>query len=233
METANELSLQELIAYLQTYLIENKADWIEKNFILINQASFASDSFLKLQQFCTELMSKEPDKIFKSVDFVSIPEKSLVTLIQSDNLQMKDAQVWEYIIKWGIAQNPELSSDFSNYSKDDFDILKNTLQQFIPLIRFYNLNSREFTEKVLPYKKVLPKELYKDLNKTFLLLDPDSRPNEISNPSNLKNIDSKIISVKHAELISKWINKLEINDDIKNPYEFKLLFRASRDGNIS
>jgi hypothetical protein len=128
LNAANELSLQELTDYLQTYLIEKKTNWIEQHFALINQTSFGNDSFLKLRQFCTELMSKEPEKIFKSANFISIPEKALITLLQSDNLQMKDVQVWEYVLKWGIAQNPGLSSDLSNYSKDDFDVLKNTLQ---------------------------------------------------------------------------------------------------------
>src|SRR5947207_10640223 len=90
-------------------------------------------------------------------------------------------------------------------------------------------------EKVLPYKKILPKELHKDLLKTFLLLDADSRPSgksklRITKKSNLKNIDSKIIAFQHAELISKWIDRLETTDEIKNSYEFKLLYRGSRDG---
>src|ERR1051325_7521190 len=128
LEAANELGLQELIAYLQTYLIENKANWIEQDFNLISQASFGNDSFLILQQFCTEVMSKEPEKVFKSPDFVSIPEKSLVTLIRSDNLQMKGIQVWEYVLKWGLAQNPELPSDPTSFSKEDFKSLKIALQ---------------------------------------------------------------------------------------------------------
>src|SRR5581483_10951897 len=110
LEAASELSLQELIDYLQMYLIENKESWIEQNFVMIIQASYASNSFSKLQQCCTEIMSKEPEKVFTSIDFVSIPEKSLITLLRSNNLQMKDIQVWEYVLKWGIAQNPELSS---------------------------------------------------------------------------------------------------------------------------
>ena len=141
LEAANELSLQELVDSLQIYLIENKESWVEQNFNLINKASFASDSFLKLQQFCTDLMSNEPEKVFKSVDFISIPEKSLITLIRSNNLQMKDVQVWEYVLKWGLAQNSELSSDLSKYSKEDFDILKNILQQFIPFVNFYNFTT--------------------------------------------------------------------------------------------
>src|SRR3954462_7622721 len=159
--TASELSLQELIPHLQSFLIKNKANWMEQNFNLISQTSFENDAFLELQKFCTELMSKKPEKIFKSPDFTSISEKSLVSLIKHDNLQMNEIQVWEHVLKWGIAQNPELSSDPTTYSKDDFNSLKDSLQQFIPLIKFRNLSSKEFSEKVLPYKKIFPKELYK------------------------------------------------------------------------
>ena len=49
LEAANELGLQELIIYLQAYLIENKANWMEQNFSTVNQTSFEHDSFLKLQ----------------------------------------------------------------------------------------------------------------------------------------------------------------------------------------
>ena len=80
--TASELSLQELIPHLQSFLIKNKANWLEQNFNLIYQTSFENDSFLELQKYCTELMSKETEKAFKSPDFTSITEKSLVTLIQ-------------------------------------------------------------------------------------------------------------------------------------------------------
>ena len=35
LEAANELGLQELMTYLQTYLIESKMNWMEQNFNLI------------------------------------------------------------------------------------------------------------------------------------------------------------------------------------------------------
>src|SRR5207244_7671982 len=134
-----------------------------------------------------------------SPDFVSIPEKSLVSLIQNNKLQMREVQVWEHVLKWGLAQNPDLSLDPSNYSKEDFNALKNTLQQCIPFIRFYNLTSKEFLDKVYPYKKVLPKELRDDLFKCFL--NSDFKPNDKSRPREVEvisaNIDSKIISNKH------------------------------------
>src|SRR3954471_21257516 len=83
----------------------------------------------------------------------------------------------------GTCSNPELPTDPARFSKEDSNALKETLQQCIPFIKFYNLTSKEFMEKVLPYKKILPKELYKDLLNTFLsLLDPGSKPNDKSKP---------------------------------------------------
>ncbi|GET50512.1 carbohydrate-binding module family 13 protein [Rhizophagus irregularis DAOM 181602=DAOM 197198] len=40
-------------------------------------------------------------------------------------------------------------------------------------------------------------------------------------------VKSKIIKYKHTQIISKWIDRL---DDMISPYEFKLLYRGSRDG---
>ncbi|RIA85600.1 hypothetical protein C1645_879196 [Glomus cerebriforme] len=195
LDVANELSLQELVTHLQSFLIKNKVNWIEENFDLVYQTSFKNDSFLELQKYCTNLISEEPDKIFKSPNFSSIPEKLLLSLIKNDNLQMSEIQIWERVIKWGLAQNPALPSELTNYSKDDFKTLKNTLQQCIPFIRFYNLTCKEFMDKVIPYKKILPKKLYDDLLNTFLkLLDPDIKPTNKSKPRITKetNLNVKI-----------------------------------------
>ncbi|GBC06501.1 hypothetical protein RclHR1_06890005 [Rhizophagus clarus] len=228
--TASEFGLQELVTHLQTFLIKNKKNWMKQNFNLIYQTSFENDSFLKLQNFCKEMMSKEPEKIFNSIDFNSISEKCLISLIQHENSQKNTIQVWEHILKWGIAQNPELPSDPLNYSKDDFNSLKDTLQQCIPYIKFYNLTSKEFVEKVYPYKKIIPKELREKLIKDFIYQPNKITEQKITKEISSKSIDSKIITYQHTELISKWISRLGITNKIKNPYEFKLILRGSRDG---
>ncbi|UZO27796.1 uncharacterized protein OCT59_019983 [Rhizophagus irregularis] len=145
---ANELNLQELIAYIQSFLIENKADWMEENFDLIYRTSSENESFLDLQKFCNDLISNEPNKIFGSPNFTSIPEKLLISVIRDDYLQMSEIQKGES-------------------------------------------------------KPRIPRNI-------------DSR-----------NIDSTIITSQHVESISKWVDKL---DELTTPYEFKLLFRGSRDG---
>src|SRR6185437_12363598 len=97
---ANELHLQELVDNLQKYLIENYSEWMEQHFELIHQTSFQFDNLLGFQQFCTNFTAKSPEKIFKSLDFTSISEKSLVQLIK--HLQIKEVEVWECVLKWGL-----------------------------------------------------------------------------------------------------------------------------------
>src|SRR5215204_670547 len=96
IKISGELSLQELIPHLQSFLIKNKANWKEQNFNLIYQTSFENNSFSELQEYCNNLISKGPNKIFKSLNFSSTSEKLLVRLIQENNLQMSDIQVWEH-----------------------------------------------------------------------------------------------------------------------------------------
>src|SRR5205823_3208141 len=98
-----------------------------------------------------------------------------------------------HVLKWGLAQNPELPSDPTKFSKDDFNALKDTLEKFIPFIKFYNLSSKEFLDMVLPYKKILPKELNKDLIKYFLDSNNNNNKSDGSKSYITKEINSKSI----------------------------------------
>ena len=228
---ADELHLQELVDYLQPYLIENKADWIEQNFELTHQTSFHSNNFLELQRFCTNFMTNYPEKIFESLDFTSIPEKSLVLLIKREDIKMKEIEIWKCVLEWGVAQNSTLDSDPATWTDDDFKKMENTLQNCLPLIRFGSLSSKEFLEKVHPYKRLLKPQFYEDLLKYYL--DPESKPSNNLLPSRkLVNLDSKITNINIISLISKYIDKMDLSNEkeLYLPYEFKLLLRGSRDG---
>src|SRR6266542_3201984 len=125
---ANELLLQELVEYLQKYLIENQSEWMKKHFELVHKVCFQSNNLLELQQFCTDLMAESPEKIFKSLDFTSLPEKSLVSLIKRDDLRMEEIEVWEHVLKWSHAQNPTIVSDPDTWTDNDVKTMENTLQ---------------------------------------------------------------------------------------------------------
>ncbi|GBC40608.2 BTB/POZ protein [Rhizophagus irregularis DAOM 181602=DAOM 197198] len=166
---SDEILLQELVDYLQDYLIENKYEWIEQHFELTHQKSFQSNSLLELQKFCTDFMAKSPEKVFNSFDFTSLPENSLVSLIKRDDLQMKEIEIWEHVLKWGLEKNPTLLPDPTTC-----------------------LSSEDFFQKVHPYKKLLKQQLYEELLGSYL--DSNVEPsNNILLPRN-RNIDGIVDS---------------------------------------
>uniref|UniRef100_U9UQT7 Kelch-like protein 17 n=1 Tax=Rhizophagus irregularis (strain DAOM 181602 / DAOM 197198 / MUCL 43194) TaxID=747089 RepID=U9UQT7_RHIID len=236
LAAADNLHLQELINYLQKFLIENKSEWIVQNFGFTQQISSTSNNLLDLQEFCTKLMAQSPEKILLSFNFTLLSEKSLISLIKRDDLQMKEVEVWEHVLKWGLAKNPTLIPDPKTWSDDDFKKMENTLEHCLPLVRFYSLSTKEFSQKVRPYQKLLNRQLYEDLVDSFM--DPDSIPNEnILLPRNIKIekiIDSKIVTnLSIVKIISRQIDKMDIRNNfayLKESYKFKLLLRGSRDG---
>uniref|UniRef100_U9TWA9 TLDc domain-containing protein n=1 Tax=Rhizophagus irregularis (strain DAOM 181602 / DAOM 197198 / MUCL 43194) TaxID=747089 RepID=U9TWA9_RHIID len=149
---------------------------------------------------------------------------------------MKEIEVWEYVLKWGLAQNSTLTQNPDTWSDDDFKTMKNTLQHCLPLIRFFCLSSKEIMQKVRPYQKLLSKQLYEDLICSYM--DPDIvSTDSILLPRKIKNnkiIDSKIVDFDIFLTILRWID----NNDSKFahvreyylPREFNLLLRGSKDG---
>ncbi|GET01087.1 BTB/POZ protein [Rhizophagus clarus] len=119
-------------------------------------------------------MTKSPQKIFRSLDFTSFSEKPLVLLIKRDDLQMKEVEIWEHVLKWGLAQNPTLFLDPVTWTDEYFKMMKNTLRSCLPLVRFSSLSSEEFAQKVRPYKKLSEHQLYEDLLNSYL--DPNIEP---------------------------------------------------------
>src|ERR1043166_1423988 len=152
---ADELLLQELVDYLQKFLIEKKSKWLEQHFELVHQTSFQSNAFSDLRRFCTDAMTKSPEKMLNSLNHASFPEESLISLIERDDLQMEEIQVWDHVLRWGLVRNPTLNPDPTTWSEDHFKTMETTLQHCLPLVKFFSLSSEEFFEKVHPYEKLL------------------------------------------------------------------------------
>ena len=145
---------------------------MEEHFDITQRVSLQSNNLLKLQQFCTDFIAKSPEKIFKSSYFTSLPEKYIVQIIKDDDLQMKEVEIWEHVLKWGLAQNSTLLPDPNTWSDEDFKIMENTLQHCLSSIRFFSLSSKEFLDKVRPYKKLFEHQLYENLVNSYM--DPYS-----------------------------------------------------------
>ncbi|CAB4482706.1 unnamed protein product [Rhizophagus irregularis] len=70
---------------------------------------------------------------FISKDFTNLEEEILIGLLVRNDLDMEESVIWDHLLEWGIAQNPELTIDVSKWKNEDFTLLKETLDNLIPL----------------------------------------------------------------------------------------------------
>src|SRR5205807_126070 len=91
----------------------------------------------------------------------------------------------------------------------------------------------DFFYKVYCYKDILPQDLIHDLLEFYIV--PNMKPKTSVAPprqSNLKfKLDSTLIESNHIPLFASWIDRKDSSHYKKNiSYDFKLLYRANRDG---
>ncbi|RHZ89533.1 hypothetical protein Glove_13g144 [Diversispora epigaea] len=245
MLAANEFELKELANKLEILLIDTKASWLKTYFSLIYRTIFNENNFKNLENYCNDIIAKHPNIIIDSSDFTSLPVSALVSLLKLDDLQMEEAKIWDHVIKWGIAQNSTLPTNLEEWSKENFLTLKTTLQQCLPLVRYFHISNTEIFDKIRPYKKLLDKQLWLDI--TQHMIAPDRPVKSIILPARSTSVIelplrteeskepfSKIISEEHAAEISNWIDhkifRMFYYSTENIPYKFELILSGTRDG---
>ncbi|RHZ88276.1 hypothetical protein Glove_24g71 [Diversispora epigaea] len=168
MVTVNEFEIEELTKKLENHLIETKSSWLKSHFSLVYRSIFNGNNFKDLEKFCNDIVTKYPSLIFDDEDFTSLQEPALISLLKRDDLQLEEVIIWEYVIKWGIAQNSTLPANPKEWNKENFTTLKTTLQRCLPLIRYFHISGTDVAKKIKPYKKILDKQLWEDLNQYFM-----------------------------------------------------------------
>ncbi|CAG8439943.1 7025_t:CDS:2 [Funneliformis mosseae] len=133
--------------------------------------------------------------------------------------------VFEMIIR------EETIGNLGDWNKKDFLALKNTLNQFIKHIRFFEISSNDFHSKIWPFRKVIPKSLFEDIV-SFHMSNTESTQNKLAPRYNKIPIDSMIIKPKHAAILANWIQRKDSNARIPKDidFTFNLIYRGSRDG---
>ncbi|GBC07930.1 hypothetical protein RclHR1_00780010 [Rhizophagus clarus] len=231
---ADELNLQKLIYYIEEYLLENQYDYLRKDPIKILKITFRHEVCSVLRDFCFETICEDPNILFGSKEFLTLDKSLLLSLIKRDIINSEEIGLWNNLIKWGLSQVNNKEEKFSNWNEDNVNNLRELFQDFIPLIRWFQITSSEFRKYVLQYKKIIPKDLFHEI--LCYHLDPSYEVKTIILPPRISQkfgkLDSLLIEQKHVAIISSWIDKQELNfyDRKRIPYSFKLLYRASRDG---
>jgi hypothetical protein len=230
------MNLYELVDYFQQHIINLNNDWIIQNGAkLFNFITHRKGVFPKLEKLCSNIMTQKPNLLISSNEFWGLDDEALLSIIQLDNLEMKEIEIWDNLIKWGIAKNSTFDSDMTIWSINEYEILKETISPFIQHIRFFQMTPQEYYYKIRPLSKLLPKELEEDLLSYYIV--PGCKfatkvlPPRISQYEKL--FGSLILTRKFFNLISYWIDNGQ--EVLPNPlenggYKFNLLLRGSRDG---
>ncbi|RHZ75054.1 hypothetical protein Glove_217g286 [Diversispora epigaea] len=239
MIVANKLKFEELSEKLENFLIVANASWLKIHFSFVYHSIYKHNKFQNLEKFCNDIIAKHPSIIFESTEFTSLPESALVSILNRDDLQMKESEIWDYLIKWGTSRNPTLPEKLEEWSDENFMTLKSTVQQCLPLIRYFHVPSSDVIDKIKPYKKILDKQLWNNLKHHLLLPDRPKTykilpPRLILTqelPARVNEIFSTIIKEEHVAKISSWIDSRQISYSLtNNPYEWQLILRGSKDG---
>ncbi|RIA86312.1 hypothetical protein C1645_740944 [Glomus cerebriforme] len=233
---SDKLHLTELLECAQNNLIRTHPIWVQQNLVLVLHTVFPITNCKKLHDHCIESISADPQFFFNSEDFLSLDGNILHELLKRDDLLIEEVTAWDFLIKWSIEQTPSLGSknnDRTKWNNENYEELKKTLRRFIPLIRFSEMSSADFFNKVRPYKAVIPTNIYEEAME-FHMKGTLSEITTILPPRlGTMTIKSNIINSKLAYVIANWIEKKDakaIRNRNNCRYNFDLLYRSSRDG---
>src|SRR6266536_6226683 len=231
---SDELELQPLVTYIQETLIKNHYNFIIENVIETIELTYQKKSLDKLWGFCLQQICYNPDDLFKSTKFLSINPSILEIILKQDYFYIDDEiTIWENLLKWMCGQYPVIQQDINKWSKNEFTVMERRLSRFISSIRFYHISSEDFLLKVYPFKELLPNDIINNIFAYHMTLN--NRQNIDTQPHRKIRYDSAIITFQHFDIFASWIEKK--NDSYYNerniPYNFNLLYRASRDGNTT
>jgi hypothetical protein len=224
---ADEMQFNEVVDYIHdsVIMLDHKlfGNNLINSFNLLNFLSKYQEDYKILYKYFRKMICNRPQKfLYNSDSFSGLENDALLSLIQSDDFMMEEIEIWDNLLKWAITKNPTISNDTSTWKSKEIEIIKESIQHFIPHVRFFQISSDNYYDKVHSLSALLPVKLEKDINLRFI--DPEIPISSKILPPRMF-LDSKIILMEHIHQIVDWIEPLKIV-----PYGFKLLLRGSRDG---
>ncbi|CAB4429498.1 unnamed protein product [Rhizophagus irregularis] len=184
LKLADELCLTEILDYIQDYILKYHKNWLRENFYKVYQFTLKHNEFFKLNEYIKDIITNAPEFIFNDTDISNISQEFLISLIQLDGLQLDEIEIWNHVIKWGIARTSNLSNELSSWSDNDFKALTFT--------RFGFISSSDFYIKINPYRKIFEENFYQSILEYYLV--PEKRDKSILYSTNFRcRLDSVLI----------------------------------------
>ncbi|CAI2162335.1 14202_t:CDS:2 [Funneliformis geosporum] len=214
---ADELLLSEMAESIQEYLLNHKAEWLQKNFTKLWRKSREFDWCGKVQECCQAIVCNEPHCLFESSEFLTLEENLVIAFLKLDNLIMKEIEIWNYLLKWGKAQippkedgSPAIDDDESKWTKDDINVLGKALKGCIPHIRWFHIEASELFNKIWPLKDIFPPELLEEIFRHHFTSESHLSSIDSSfiyyKPQRPLPFESTILQQHHVAKLANWID---------------------------
>ena len=78
---SDELLMEELVTFVQKYLIENQPDWLQDNFVKVLHTVFRFENYKQLQDYCLESICDDPVSFFNSANVSTLEKHILLEII--------------------------------------------------------------------------------------------------------------------------------------------------------
>ncbi|KAF0391970.1 hypothetical protein F8M41_010724 [Gigaspora margarita] len=78
------------------------SSWLFFNFVVSLNFVCHHNHFRKLYDFVLNFTCRNPYLLFDSIDLLSLDKVTLICLLERDDLEFEERDIWDYLIKWGI-----------------------------------------------------------------------------------------------------------------------------------
>ncbi|CAI2170534.1 12859_t:CDS:2 [Funneliformis geosporum] len=207
---ADELLMNELHDLMQSHLLVKHKLWLRESFALVYSTAVKLEASKELQDFCHNILYSEPDVLLKAEDFTTIDQDTLAIVLEQRNFQMKEIQIWDHIIQWCMSKHPNASNDLTKWTTNEFGEFEETLRQWIQFVRFCEIDSKEFYQRVRPFKSCFSQSLYEDLECFYYTGIQKESLTYLSNNA----IRSSLITQDQISMIANWIDGGQKHGDL-------------------
>ena len=141
-------------------------------------------------------------------------KSTLISIIKRDELELEEIEIWNNMIKWGIAQEPQLNSNLMVLTRDDLNELKSRLEGILSFVRFFCISGDDFYEKIWPLKKILSKDLINQLVKFHVVKGSNPPTNALSKSLQKLNISVSTVEkhiVKALKVVRQQVDNFQVN----------------------
>src|SRR6266498_5165658 len=115
MFISDELMLNKLTKLTEDFIIENQQQFLKYDPVGILQIIHYCKPLVNLQEFCLDEICSEPGILFNSDKFTQLPVPLLEIILKRNDLILDEIEIWENLIKWGLAQEQVLNKDVSKW----------------------------------------------------------------------------------------------------------------------